>query len=44
MISCPGCGQGLRFDVESQQMHCDYCGAGFDPYAFDSEKGGAKLQ
>jgi DNA-directed RNA polymerase subunit RPC12/RpoP len=44
MISCPGCGQGLRFDVESQQMHCDYCGAGFDPYSFDSEKGGAKQE
>ena len=31
MIRCPGCGQGLRFDVPSQQMVCDYCGASCDP-------------
>lgn len=42
MISCPGCGQCLRFDPATQQMHCDYCDAGFDPYTFDVEKGDAK--
>ena len=42
MISCPGCGSGLRFDIESQQMRCDYCGSGYDPYSFDTEKGDAK--
>ena len=42
MISCPGCGSGLRFDIASQRMHCDYCDANFDPYSFDAEKGDAK--
>ena len=27
MISCPGCGAGMRFDIASQQLKCDYCGA-----------------
>ena len=42
MIHCPGCGMGLRFDIESQQMRCDYCGASHDPYRFDSAKDDAK--
>ena len=42
MISCPGCGAGLRFEIETQQMRCDYCNATFDPYSFDTEKGDAK--
>lgn len=31
MIQCPTCGAGLRFDVASQQMVCDYCHNHFDP-------------
>ena len=27
MISCPGCGAGMRFDIASQKLKCDYCGA-----------------
>ncbi len=36
MIACPGCGANLTFDIESQQMHCAFCGEHYDPYAFDS--------
>ena len=42
MISCPGCGANLRFDIESQAMRCDYCGSSYDPYSFDPSKGDAK--
>ena len=42
MISCPGCGAGLRFDIETQAMRCDYCGSSYDPYEFDPNKGDAK--
>ena len=42
MIHCPGCGSGLRFDIETQQMKCDYCDSLYDPYRFDSEKDDAK--
>ena len=42
MIPCPGCGAGLRFDIGTQMMRCDYCGSSHDPYAFDAEKGDAK--
>ncbi len=31
MIHCPGCGQGLRFDIKTQMMLCDFCGSSFDP-------------
>ena len=31
MIYCPGCGGGLRFDIPTQQMACDYCGGSYDP-------------
>lgn len=31
MIPCPTCGAGLRFEIESQQMACDYCHNRFDP-------------
>ena len=31
MIQCPTCGAGLRFDIASQQMVCDYCHNHFDP-------------
>ena len=42
MIPCPGCGAGLRFDIETQAMRCDYCGATHDPYEFDPNRGDAK--
>ena len=41
MIPCPGCGAGLRFDIASQAMRCDYCDSTYDPYRFDAEKGDA---
>ena len=44
MISCPGCGMGLRFDIETQQMKCDYCNSLYDPYRFTKETGDAKQQ
>lgn len=31
MIHCPGCGGALRFDIPSQQMICEMCGAQHDP-------------
>ena len=34
MIACPGCGAGLRFDIPSQNMKCDYCGELHDPDLF----------
>ena len=26
MIPCPGCGAGMRFDIASQKLKCDFCG------------------
>ena len=26
MIICPGCGAGMRFDIASQMLKCDFCG------------------
>lgn len=31
MVYCPSCGAGLRFDIATQQMACDYCQGHFDP-------------
>jgi len=31
MISCPGCGQGMRFEPKLQMMYCDYCDTKLDP-------------
>ncbi len=25
MVSCPGCGAGMRFDPDSQKLKCDHC-------------------
>ena len=25
-IECPGCGAQMRFDPETKQAHCDFCG------------------
>lgn len=46
MIHCPGCGGGLRFDIASQLMSCDYCGNHYDPDATASmskESNGKKI-
>lgn len=31
MIVCPGCGGNLKFDIESQKMHCAYCDSFINP-------------
>lgn len=31
MIYCPGCGNGLRFDIPTQLMVCDACDGYYDP-------------
>lgn len=31
MIVCPNCGGNLKFDIDTQAMHCEYCGSGFAP-------------
>ena len=36
MISCPGCGAGMRFDIESQMMKCNHCGQMLLPDYFES--------
>ena len=35
MSKCPSCGAQLRFDIPSQRLICDYCGANLDPYEYD---------
>ncbi|MBE6017769.1 MAG: hypothetical protein E7233_09235 [Lachnospiraceae bacterium] len=30
MIKCKNCGAGLRFDIDRQQLICDYCGSSVD--------------
>lgn len=37
MISCPGCGGNIKFDISSQKMKCEYCQNLYDPYDFDSK-------
>ncbi len=32
MYECRNCGGGLRFDIPSQKIKCDYCNSEFDPY------------
>ncbi len=39
MYQCPNCGGGLRFDIASQMMKCDYCQTMAEPSAFSSFKG-----
>ena len=31
MIKCPNCSAELKYDVDAQQVTCDYCGSKFDP-------------
>lgn len=46
MIQCPTCGGGLRFDIASQKMACDYCHNLFDPQQItdNSTRDDAKTQ
>ena len=34
MYECVNCGGALRFDIDSQQLHCDYCDSDFDPQTY----------
>lgn len=34
MYECINCGAALRFDIDSQQLHCDYCDSDFDPQTY----------
>lgn len=38
MYACPNCGGGLRFDIASQQLKCDYCSTFTDPYEIKRDK------
>ena len=38
MYACPNCGGGLRFDISSQKLKCDYCDSDHDPYDITKEK------
>ncbi len=38
MYECPGCGQGLKFDIDSQQLHCEYCGNYYDPDDYERSR------
>lgn len=38
MYGCPNCGGGLRFDIKSQELKCDYCSSQFNPYSISKEK------
>lgn len=46
MIPCPTCAAGLRFDIASQKMVCDYCKNSFDPRALtdNSARNDAKTE
>ena len=32
MTQCPNCGGGVRFDIATQKIKCDYCSSQFEPY------------
>ena len=34
MYECVNCGGVLRFDIPSQQLHCDHCDSDFDPQTY----------
>ncbi|MGX8728275.1 MAG: hypothetical protein ACSW75_01770, partial [Lachnospiraceae bacterium] len=40
MFPCPSCGGGLRFDIASQMLKCDYCDSTFDPAAYEKSRVG----
>lgn len=35
MYACPNCNGGLKFDIASQMLACEYCNAQYDPYEMD---------
>ncbi len=35
MYACPNCNGGLKFDITSQMLGCEYCNAQYDPYEMD---------
>lgn len=38
MFACPNCGAGLRFDIGSQKLRCDYCDSSFEVEKYSYEK------
>lgn len=38
MYQCPNCGGNLKFDIPSQQLSCEFCHTGIDPYRFHKQK------
>lgn len=38
MYECPNCGGNLKFDIESQQLKCDYCLTTQNPYEITKDK------
>lgn len=42
MISCPGCGGNVKFDIPSQKLKCEHCHESYDPYAFDEKTSDAE--
>ncbi len=37
MYECQNCGGNLKFDIDSQQLKCDYCLTVYDPYQVKKE-------
>lgn len=37
MYECQNCGGNLKFDIDSQQLKCDYCLSTYDPYQVTKE-------
>lgn len=35
MYACPNCNGGLKYDITSQMLGCEYCNAQYDPYEMD---------
>lgn len=44
MYECPNCGGNLKFDIESQDLHCKACNTHMDPYSFSKEKDAEESQ
>ena len=38
MFACPNCGAGLRFDIDTQRLQCDYCNSSVDVTEYHYEK------
>lgn len=43
MIVCPNCSGNLKFDIESQKMHCAYCDVFLEPSAVKEKERDAQL-